>query len=95
MSNPRHLPGAASEYRETRELLQNYTPRRSAKTSMLKRQNVWRQIGTGVEHATSGKSSSALFRPAGVGFAAGVLIFALLFGIYLVANRSSPASNCR
>ena len=82
---------AAGEYRQTRELLQEFAPPAfSEGVYAAIRQNVWRQI----ESESSLRSRCAvvidLFRPRlAWALAAVVLLAVSVFGIYLISNRPS------
>jgi hypothetical protein len=82
---------AAVEYRESRQLLQDYVPPVFSEDVFAEiRQNVWRQIETESTRRPSWEAITGLFRPRPAwALAAGVLIFALLFGFYLIAHRST------
>ncbi len=83
---------AASEYRQTRELLQEFTaPAFSEDVYAGIRQNVWRQIEAESTTVSVSELIAGWFRPRVIWAAASALLVAMLvLGIFLIGNRSRP-----
>ena len=83
---------AASEYRQTRELLQEFAPPVFSEDVYAGiRQNVWRQIETESTTVSMSELIAGWFRPRVIWAAASALLVAVLvLGIFLIGNRSTP-----
>ena len=83
---------AAGEYRQTRELLQECAPPVFSEDVCAGiRQNVWRQIESESTTASMSELIAGWFRPRVIWAAASaLLVAALLLGIFLIGNRSTP-----
>lgn len=83
---------AASEYQQTRELLQESTsPAFSEGVYAGIRQNVWRQIESESTTVSMSELIAGWFRPRVIWAAASALLVAVLaLGIFLIGNRSTP-----
>jgi hypothetical protein len=83
---------ATGEYRQTRELLQEFTPPAFSEDVYAGiRQNVWRQIESESTTVSMSELIAGWFRPRVIWAAASALLFAVLvLGIFLIGNRSTP-----
>ena len=83
---------AASEYRQTRELLQEFAPPAFSEDVYAGiRQNVWRQIESESTTVSMSELIAGWFRPRVIWAAASALLVAVLvLGIFLIGNRSTP-----
>lgn len=88
---------AAAEYRETRQLLQEFVPPEFTEDSFAEiRRNVWRQIETESDGPTLGGLISGWLQPRLVRASAiALLITVSALGIYFIANRRTeqPVAN--
>lgn len=83
---------AAAEYRQTRELLQEFAPPAFSEDVYAGiRQNVWRQIEAESTTVSMSELIAGWFRPRVIWVAASALLVAVLVsGIVLIGNRSTP-----
>jgi len=83
---------AAGEYRESRELLQEFAPPVFSEDVYAGiRQNVWRQIEAESTTVSVSEVIAGWFRPRVIWATASALLVAVLvLGIFLIGNRSTP-----
>ena len=83
---------AAAEYRQTRELLQEFAPPAFSEDVFAGiRQNVWRQIEAESASLSVSELIAGWFRPRVIWAAASALLVAVLaLGIFWIGNRSRP-----